>query len=104
MDQRLQRRSLLGGTLGFAGLIALGGRDLRLGPATAAARSQDAALPDDAAPADQQVYVVPNDTKPIRRLTSTSQFTSGFPTVPPISFPIPWSGSTAISRSSRPPH
>ena len=62
MDQRLRRRSLLGGTLGFAGLAALGGRDLRLGPADAAARAraQDATLPDDAAPADQQVYVVPN--------------------------------------------
>jgi ABC-type transport system substrate-binding protein len=57
-DQRLRRRSLLGGTLGFAGLMALGGRDLRPGPAGVAA--QDAALPDDAAPADQQVYVVPN--------------------------------------------
>src|SRR5829696_2307468 len=60
MDQRLRRRSVLGGTLGFAGLAALGGRDLRLSPAGAAARihAQDAALPDDAAPADQQVYVV----------------------------------------------
>ena len=58
-DQRLRRRSLLGGTLGFAGLMALGGRDLRLGPATAAA-AQDAALPDDAAPPDQQVYVLAN--------------------------------------------
>ena len=35
MDQRLRRRSLLGGTLGFAGLAALGGRDLRLGPTAA---------------------------------------------------------------------
>ena len=57
-DQRLRRRSLLGGTLGFAGLTAFDGRDLRLGAATALA--QDAALPDDAAPADQQVFVVPN--------------------------------------------
>jgi ABC-type transport system substrate-binding protein len=58
MDQRLRRRSLLGGTLGFAGLMALGGRDLQLGPAAAAA--QDVALPDDAAPPDQQVYILPN--------------------------------------------
>src|SRR5215213_4816597 len=63
MHQRLRRRSLLGGTLGFAGLMALWGRDLRLGPATAAARNQDAALPDDAAPADQQVYIVPSGTE-----------------------------------------
>ena len=43
-DQRLRRRSLLGGTLGFAGLMALGGRDLRLGPAAvAAAPGRDAA-------------------------------------------------------------
>jgi ABC-type transport system substrate-binding protein len=63
MDQRLRRRSLLGGTLGFAGLAALGGRDFRLGPAdvVARARSQDVTLPDDAAPPDQQVYVVPNE-------------------------------------------
>jgi ABC-type transport system substrate-binding protein len=59
MDQRVRRRSLLGSTLGFAGLVALGGRDLRLGPAAAAA--QDATLPDDAAPPDQQVYVVPSE-------------------------------------------
>jgi ABC-type transport system substrate-binding protein len=57
-DQRLRRRSLLGGTLGFAGLMALGGHDPRLGPAAVAA--QDVALPDDAAPPDQQVYVVPD--------------------------------------------
>src|SRR5215207_8116716 len=64
MDQRLRRRSLLGGTLGFAGLAALGGRDLRLGPADAAARAraQEATLPDNAAPADQQVYFVPNQS------------------------------------------
>ena len=55
-DQRLRRRSVLGGTLGFAGVAAFGG--LRVGQATALA--QDAALPDDAAPADQQVFVVPN--------------------------------------------
>ena len=57
-DQRLRRRSLLGGTLGFAALMALGGRDLRLGQTAVAA--QDVALPDDAAPADQQVFVMPN--------------------------------------------
>jgi len=60
-DQRLRRRSLLGGTFGLAGLMASGGRDLRFGSvATAAPRSQDVALPDDAAPPEQQVYVVPN--------------------------------------------
>src|SRR5688572_8644266 len=62
-DQRLRRRSLLGGTLGFAGLMALSGSDLRFGPSAAAARAQDAALPDDAAPPDQQVYVVPSSTE-----------------------------------------
>ncbi len=57
-DQRLRRRSLLGGTIGFAGLMALGGRDLRLGATAVAA--QDVALPDDAAPPDQQVFVMPS--------------------------------------------
>ena len=57
LDQRVRRRSLLGGTLGVAGLAAFGG-GLRFGAAPALA--QDAALPDDAAPADQQVFVVPN--------------------------------------------
>jgi ABC-type transport system substrate-binding protein len=60
-EQRLRRRSLLGGTLGFAGALALGGRELRFGPTALAA--QDAALPDDAAPADQQVFVVPSGTE-----------------------------------------
>jgi ABC-type transport system substrate-binding protein len=57
-DQRLRRRSLLGGAVGFAGVMALGGRGTRIGSAPAAA--QDAALPDDAAPAEQQVFVMPN--------------------------------------------
>lgn len=60
-DSRLRRRSLLGGTLGLAGAMALGARDLRLGATVAAA--QDAALPDDAAPADQQVFVVPSNAE-----------------------------------------
>lgn len=59
-DRRLRRRSLLGGALGFASVMALGGRDLRGGP-TAAAAAQDATLPDDAAPPDQQVLVMPNN-------------------------------------------
>ncbi|MDF3016855.1 MAG: putative oligopeptide transporter substrate binding protein, partial [Thermomicrobiales bacterium] len=58
-DQRLRRRSLLGSSLGFAGLMALGGRDLRFGPDFVAA-AQDATLPDDAAPPEQQVYVLPD--------------------------------------------
>ncbi|MDF2760856.1 MAG: putative oligopeptide transporter substrate binding protein [Thermomicrobiales bacterium] len=58
-DQRLRRRSLLGSSLGFAGLMALGGRDLRFGPDLVAA-AQDATLPDDAAPPEQQVYVLPD--------------------------------------------
>jgi hypothetical protein len=60
-ERRMRRRSLLGGTLGFAGLAAFGG-GLRFGPALA--RAQDAALPDDAAPVDQQVFVVPSGTGP----------------------------------------
>ena len=58
-DQRLRRRSLLGGAIGFASVMAVGGRDLRREPSAAAA--QDASLPDDAAPPDQQVLVMPND-------------------------------------------
>lgn len=61
MERRMRRRSLLGGTLGLAGLAAFGD-GLRFGPA--AARAQEASLPDDAAPADQQVYVVPSGTGP----------------------------------------
>jgi ABC-type transport system substrate-binding protein len=61
-DQRLRRRSLLGGAIGFASVMALGGRDLRHGP-TAAVAAQDASLPDDAAPADQQVLVMPNNVQ-----------------------------------------
>jgi ABC-type transport system substrate-binding protein len=61
MDRRLRRRSLLGGTLGLAGLAAFGG-GLRMGPASA--RAQEASLPDDAAPADQQVFVVPSQPGP----------------------------------------
>jgi ABC-type transport system substrate-binding protein len=57
-EQRMRRRSLLGGTLGLAGLAAFGG-GLRFGPATA--RAQEASLPDGAAPADQQIFVVPNE-------------------------------------------
>ncbi len=60
-ERRMRRRSLLGGTLGLAGLAAFGG-GLHFGPALA--RAQDAALPDDAAPADQQVFVVPSGTGP----------------------------------------
>jgi ABC-type transport system substrate-binding protein len=60
-DQRLRRRSLLGGTLGLAGLAAFGGQGLRFGASAAAA--QDAALPDDAAPPDQQVLVLPNNAQ-----------------------------------------
>src|SRR5215212_7380166 len=59
-DHRLRRRSVLGGAVGFASVVALGGRDLRRGPSAAVA-AQDASLPDDAAPADQQVLVMPND-------------------------------------------
>jgi peptide/nickel transport system substrate-binding protein/oligopeptide transport system substrate-binding protein len=55
MEKRVGRRSLFGGALAAAGLAA----GVRFAPATAA--RQDAALPDDAAPADQQVLVVPSD-------------------------------------------
>jgi peptide/nickel transport system substrate-binding protein/oligopeptide transport system substrate-binding protein len=58
-EQRVRRRSLLGGAIGLAGAMALGGRDLRLGPA--AVTAQDAALPDDAAPPEQQILVMPNN-------------------------------------------
>jgi ABC-type transport system substrate-binding protein len=54
-DQRLRRRSLLGGAIGLAGLTAFGG------PAPRRVAAQDVALPDDAAPVDQQVFVVPNN-------------------------------------------
>ena len=60
-DRRLRRRSLLGGAVGFSAIMALGGRDLRSGPAASASvRAQDVALPDDAAPPEQQVFVMPN--------------------------------------------
>ena len=63
-DRRLRRRSLLGGAIGFAGVMALGGRDVRTGPAASAAvRAQDASLPDDAAPPDQQVFVLANSVQ-----------------------------------------
>jgi ABC-type transport system substrate-binding protein len=63
-DRRLRRRSLLGGAIGFASVMALGGRDLERTPgASAAVRAQDATLPDDAAPPDQQVLVMPNSTQ-----------------------------------------
>ncbi len=55
MEKRVGRRSLVGGALAAAGMVA----GVRFAPAAAA--RQDAALPDDAAPADQQVYVVPSD-------------------------------------------
>jgi ABC-type transport system substrate-binding protein len=58
-DKRLRRRSLLGGAIGVASVMALGGGDLRRGPAAVTAAAQDAALPDDAAPPDQQVLVMP---------------------------------------------
>ncbi|HEX5991818.1 MAG TPA: peptide ABC transporter substrate-binding protein [Thermomicrobiales bacterium] len=58
-EQRLHRRSLLGGAMGIAGLAALSGRESRLGREAAAA--QDVALPDDAAPPEQQILIVPNN-------------------------------------------
>ncbi|MFN8664225.1 MAG: peptide ABC transporter substrate-binding protein [Thermomicrobiales bacterium] len=54
--QAVRRRSLLGGALGLAGTLAISGR---LPGGVVAA--QDAALPDDAAPADQQVFVMVNN-------------------------------------------
>ena len=63
-DRRLRRRSLLGGAIGFASVLALGGRDFRSSPtASAAVRAQDASLPDDAAPPDQQVFVLANNVQ-----------------------------------------
>jgi ABC-type transport system substrate-binding protein len=63
-DRRLRRRSLLGGAIGFASVLALGGRDFRSGPAAdAAVHAQDASLPDDAAPPDQQVFVLANSVQ-----------------------------------------
>ena len=62
-DRRLRRRSLLGGTLGLAGMMAVGGWDLRRGPSRAAAMAQDATLPEDAAPPEQQVLVMPNNVQ-----------------------------------------
>ncbi|MDQ3695179.1 MAG: peptide ABC transporter substrate-binding protein [Chloroflexota bacterium] len=54
LDQRLRRRGVLGGALGLAGLAAFGAGNL-------AAARQEAATPmmgDDAAPPDQQIFVV----------------------------------------------
>ncbi|MCC7022489.1 MAG: peptide ABC transporter substrate-binding protein [Thermomicrobiales bacterium] len=59
---RRSRRSLLGGAVGVAGALALGGLDLRSGPRAARA-AQEATLPDDAAPPDQQVFVLPNSVQ-----------------------------------------
>lgn len=60
--QRRSRRSLLGGALGLAGAAAIGSTLPSVAPrARAAMRSQDAALPDDAAPPEQQVLVLPNN-------------------------------------------
>jgi peptide/nickel transport system substrate-binding protein/oligopeptide transport system substrate-binding protein len=59
---RRSRRSLLGGAIGVAGALALGGLDLRSGPRVARA-AQDTTLPDDAAPPDQQIYVLPNSVQ-----------------------------------------
>ncbi|HEU5433891.1 MAG TPA: ABC transporter substrate-binding protein, partial [Thermomicrobiales bacterium] len=58
LDQRIRRRSLLGGAVGLAGLAALG---LNAPRAAARPAMQGASLPDDAAPADEQVFVLPND-------------------------------------------
>ena len=55
MGHLVRRRSLLGGALGLAGTLALAGKMPRV------AGAQDAALPDDAAPADQQVFVMVNN-------------------------------------------
>lgn len=61
MDQRFKRRSLIGGALGLTGALAVGGR-AHLGGVTAV-RAQDAALPDDAAPAEEQVLVMANSVQ-----------------------------------------
>ncbi|MEZ4565291.1 MAG: peptide ABC transporter substrate-binding protein [Thermomicrobiales bacterium] len=53
LGQAMRRRSLLGGALGLAGTLAISGR-----MPGAVRAAQDAALPDDAAPADQQVFVM----------------------------------------------
>ncbi|HEU0114644.1 MAG TPA: ABC transporter substrate-binding protein, partial [Thermomicrobiales bacterium] len=58
LDQRIRRRSLLGGALGVAGLAALG---LQAPRAAARPARQAASLPDDAAPPDEQVFVLPQD-------------------------------------------
>ncbi len=58
LDQRIRRRSVLGGALGLAGLAALGWQT----PSAAAGPAlQGASLPDDAAPPDEQVFVLPDD-------------------------------------------
>ena len=59
LEKSLGRRSLMGAMAG-AGLVGAG---LRTAPAAARAARQDApALPDDAAPLEEQVYVLPADT------------------------------------------
>lgn len=67
MDARVGRRSFLGGALAVAGLASFGGR---FPTAVGAAPARQAALPDDAAPAAEQVFVAPNDAT----LNKTSDF------------------------------
>lgn len=59
LERRLRRRSLLGGALGVAGLTALSGR----AGARSLVSAQDGAaeLPADAAPPEEQVFVLPSD-------------------------------------------
>lgn len=61
MNQRFKRRSLLGGALGLTGALALGAPTYFGG--VSSARAQDATLPDDAAPAEEQVLVMANSVQ-----------------------------------------
>ncbi len=58
LEQRLRRRSLLGGAFGLAGLAALGGR---VAARPAAQEAGGVELPADAAPPEEQVFVMPSD-------------------------------------------
>jgi ABC-type transport system substrate-binding protein len=61
MEKRIARRGLIGASLAAAGLMAVGAPSRLMTGASAAPAVQEIALPEDAAPLDQQVLVLVND-------------------------------------------